>query len=53
MEKFLTSFGARYGVTFRENKARLLAKRNVAFFFEETASQTRALGPVSTVSVNQ
>ena len=43
MEKILTSFGAKYVVTFRENK------RTVAFLFEERASQTRALGPVSTV----
>ena len=52
MEKFLSKrlLGqSMYSVTFRENKASFLAKRTVAFFFEERASQTRALGPVSTV----
>ena len=52
MEKFLSKrlLGQNmYGVTFRENKAWFLTKRTVAFFFEERASQTRALGPVSTV----
>jgi len=34
MEKFLTSLGAKYGVTFKENKGWFLAKRNVAFFVE-------------------
>ena len=48
-KNFLTSFGAKYGVTFRENKARFLAKRTVAFFFEESGSQKQALGPMSTV----
>ena len=36
-------FWGKNGVTSRENK------RTVAFFFEERASQKRALGPVSTV----
>ena len=49
MEKLLTSFGAQYGVKFLGKKKVDLAKRTVAFFFEESASQTRALSPVSTV----
>ena len=49
VEKFLTSFGAKNGVTFRENKALFLVKQTVAFFFEESGSQKQALGPMSTV----
>ena len=49
VEKLLTSFGAKNGVTFRENKALFLVKRTLAFFFEESGSQRRALGPMSTV----
>ena len=43
------SFEAKYGVKFRENKAWFLAKQTVAFFFEESVSQTQGLGPVSIV----
>ena len=43
------SFGAKNGVTFRENKALFLVKRTLGFFFEESGSQRRALGPMSTV----
>ena len=34
------SFGAKNGVTFRENKALFLVKRTVAFFFEEAGAKS-------------
>ena len=49
IDSLLTSFGAKNGVTFRENKALFLVKQTVAFFFEESGSQKQALGPMSTV----
>ena len=50
MEKLSTSLGARYGVKFL-GKTKLDFWRNGLWllFFEESASQTRALSPVSTV----
>ena len=49
MEKLLTSFGAQYGVKFLRKKKVDFGETNGSFFFEESASQTRALSPVSTV----
>ena len=49
MEKLLTSFGAQYGVKFLGKKRLIFGETDGSFFFEESASQTRALSPVSTV----
>ena len=50
MEKFLTFFGPQYGVNVLK-KTKLVFWRNglCFFFFEESASQTRASSRVSTV----
>ena len=48
MEKLLTSFGAQY-LQFLGKKRLIFGETDGSFFFEESASQTRALSPVSTV----
>ena len=50
MEKLLTSFGAQYGVKFLGKQSLIFGETDCScVFFEESASQTRALSPVSTL----